>query len=204
MSCADLTQHVICYSQCYNFVTIVVSTVSLFNKVTYKKVVIDLFTAMCLCVCLHVSLKLLSIVLCFIMGDQFDEHVASLVACNRHHHRVTLICNLTCFCLWLIKYDNGDDDGIGWRNICGCCDVVMFVTMATVRGNSCGFLSFLYEVALPLPRTSPEACLTGWPNARPHGGTSVTRHHQPCLTLCVKCRCCATFIFLSERCVYKG
>ena len=36
---------------------------------------------------------------------------------------------------------------------------------------------------VPPSRTSAEACLTGWPNARPQGWDkcSVARHHQACL-----------------------
>jgi len=58
--------------------------------------------------------------------------------------------------------------------------------------------SFLYEVACAPSRTSAEACLTSWPNARPQKWDkySVAWHHQPCLTVCVKCRCCATSLFL--------
>jgi len=59
------------------------------------------------------------------------------------------------------------------------------------------FLSF-YEVArAPFTYTSAEACLTGWPNAQPQtwNKCSVARHHQACLTVCVKCRCCATSLF---------
>jgi len=56
---------------------------------------------------------------------------------------------------------------------------------------------------VPPSRTSAEAFLTGWPNARPQewDKCSVARHHQACLTVCVKCRCCATSLFLRKRCV---
>jgi len=39
---------------------------------------------------------------------------------------------------------------------------------------------------VPSARTSPEACLAGWPNAQPQGWDkcSVARHHA-CLTVCV-------------------
>jgi len=42
-----------------------------------------------------------------------------------------------------------------------------------------------------------EACLADWPNARPQGWDkcSVARHCQAYLTVCVKCRCCATSLF---------
>ena len=60
---------------------------------------------------------------------------------------------------------------------------------------------------VPPSRTSAEARLTGWPNARPQGWDkcSVARHHQAYPTVCVKCRCCATSIsLLRERGVFKG
>ena len=71
------------------------------------------------------------------------------------------------------------------------------------------FFSFFTRWHVPPSRTSAEACLTGWPNARPQGWDkcSVARHHQACLTVCVKCRCCATSLLYArerEREVYKG
>ena len=41
---------------------------------------------------------------------------------------------------------------------------------------------------------SAEACLTGWPNAKPRerDQCSVARHHQANLMVCVVCSCCAT------------
>ena len=60
------------------------------------------------------------------------------------------------------------------------------------------FLSFLYEVA----RARDDACLTGWPNARPPGWDkcNVARHHQACLKVYVMYRCCATSLFEREVC----
>ena len=51
-------------------------------------------------------------------------------------------------------------------------------------------LCFFTRWHVPPSRTSAEACLTGWSNARPQGWDkcSVARHHQACLTVCVKCR----------------
>ena len=48
-------------------------------------------------------------------------------------------------------------------------------------------------------------CLTGWPNAQPHGRNycSVARHHQANLMVCVVCSCCATFPY-REVCMAKG
>ena len=56
---------------------------------------------------------------------------------------------------------------------------------------------------MPPSIASAEACLTGWPNARRQGWdkSSVARHHQACLILCVKCRCCATSLFEREVCI---
>ena len=65
------------------------------------------------------------------------------------------------------------------------------------------FLSSSFYV--PPSHTSAEACLVGWPNAQPQGcgKCRVARDHQACLTVCMKCRRCATSLFL-ERGVYKG
>jgi len=59
-------------------------------------------------------------------------------------------------------------------------------------------LSFsLCEMARAPSRTSAEACLTDWPSAHPQwwDKCSVLRHHQACLTVHVKRRCCATSLF---------
>jgi len=51
---------------------------------------------------------------------------------------------------------------------------------------------------VPPSHTSAEACLMGWPNAQPQAWDkcSVVQHHQASLTVCVKCRCCSTSLFL--------
>ena len=57
---------------------------------------------------------------------------------------------------------------------------------------------FLCEVACAPSHTCAEACLMGCPNAQPQGWdkSSVVQHHQARLTVFVKCRCCATSLFL--------
>jgi len=61
------------------------------------------------------------------------------------------------------------------------------------------FLFFLSLMRWHVPpsRTSADACLAGWPNAYPQwwDKCSVARHHQACLTVCVKCKCSATSLF---------
>jgi len=81
-------------------------------------------------------------------------------------------------------------------------DDKIFFSFFLLRGGTC----------LAPSRTSAEACLTGRPNVQPQGWdkcihlshpwgctlglpASVALNHQACLTVCVKCRCCATSFF---------
>ena len=75
------------------------------------------------------------------------------------------------------------------------------------------FLSFLYEMACVPSRTSAEAYITGWPNARPQwwDKCSVARHNQACLqcVLSVQMLCDLSLFERArererERGLYKG
>jgi len=59
---------------------------------------------------------------------------------------------------------------------------------------------FLYEVACAPFTYHCWGRPHGLAKARPQGWDkcSVARHHQACLTVCVKCRCCVTSLFLSQ------
>jgi len=52
-------------------------------------------------------------------------------------------------------------------------------------------------------RTSAEACLTGWPSARPQGWVkcSVARHHQVCMMVCVNVEAARPLSFEREMCI---
>ena len=87
----------------------------------------------------------------------------------------------------------------------------VFVLFLVAKCWSCEYVTFFYlsfftRWHVPPTRTCAEACLTGWRNRRPQEWDKccVARHHQACLTVCVKGVLQRTFfISTNERLMYK-